>query len=74
VNSHSRSGLKPAVRLIKPLESGRQLQTNLPHLFRALGKPFDLFDCESDAVTGDTRLIRHFELDLGWSVERFDRY
>jgi len=51
VTGHSRSGLKLAVYLIKPIEGVQQVQTNLTHLFPALSKPFDMLDRESDAVT-----------------------
>lgn len=52
-----------AVQLVKPIESIQQLQTDLTHLFRALGKLFEMPDRESEAVTCNAGLVRHFEID-----------
>jgi hypothetical protein len=68
---HSRSDLKLAVQLVKRNKSVQQLQTNLTHEFTTLDKLFDMPDCESDPVTCNPRLVRHFEFDEGWAVVEY---
>jgi hypothetical protein len=54
--------LKSAVNHFKSFESVQQLKTGLAHLIRARSKLLHMLDDESDAVNGNTRLIRHLEL------------
>ena len=44
------------IQLVKPIKSVQQLQTDLTHQFRTLGKLFHMLDRESDALTSNARL------------------